>query len=67
MTALLLTLCGFGVLGLLCFVCYHAGKSDERKAGLEDEKTSVEKAAEVRDRLVRDAAYAERLRARFTR
>ncbi len=67
MMALLLTLAGFGALGILCFVCYHAGKSDEKAAGFEEDKTSVEKAAAVRDRLVHDTAYAERLRGRFTR
>ncbi len=67
MMALLQVLGGFGILGMLCFVCYHAGKSDEKAAGFENDKTSVERAAAVRDRLVHDAGYAERLRARFTR
>ena len=67
MSALWLVLLGSGALGLACFIAYHAGRSDQKVKELEHDKTSAEKAAGIRDRLRRDAGYAERLRARFTR
>lgn len=67
MSALWLVLLGSGALGLACFIAYHAGQADQKVKELEHDKTNVEKAAGIRDRLRRDAGYAERLRARFTR
>jgi hypothetical protein len=66
-SALWLVLLGSGALGLACFIAYHAGKSDQKVQELEHDKTTAEKAAGIRDRLRRDAGYAERVRARFTR
>ena len=67
MTALLLTLGGFGLLGLLCHACYHAGQSDRQAKDLHDSLATTDEAAAIRDRLRHDAAYAEQLRDRFTR
>ncbi|HYD19294.1 MAG TPA: hypothetical protein VEF76_12530 [Patescibacteria group bacterium] len=67
MTALWLVLLGSGALGLACYIAYHAGRSDQKVKELEVEKTNTGRAAGIRDRLRRDAAYAARVRARFTR
>lgn len=67
MTALFVALGGAGVLGLLCFAFYHAGKSDQKAEELNAQGFTSRKARLLRDRLRRDAAYAKRVRARFTR
>lgn len=67
MSGLVFTLLGFGLFGLLCFIAYHAGASDEKAKGYRDDQDAVQRAMEARDRLRRDAAYAARLRRRFSR
>ncbi len=67
MTTALLSLLGFGIITLACYVCYHAGKSDQKAKELHDHLSSNRKTVFVRDRLRRDAGYAARVRARFTR
>ena len=67
MTAFVLTLLGFGGLGIVCYVCYHAGKSDERAMSFQNMLETDVSAGRIRDRLRRDPRYAERLRERFTR
>ena len=67
MSALIFTLLGFGIFGLLCFIAYHAGRADQIAKQYEGDNDAEQRANEVRDRLRRDAAYAERVRGRFTR
>jgi hypothetical protein len=67
MSSLIFTLLGFGLFGLLCFIAYHAGASDEKAKGYRDDNEAVQKALAARERLRRDAAYAARLRRRFSR
>lgn len=67
MTAALFALLGAGLLGLACYVCYHAGKSDQKAEELHEHLSANRKAYLARDRLRRDADYAGRVRGRFTR
>jgi len=67
MSALIFTLLGFGVFGLLCFIAYHAGRADQIAKQYEGDNDAEQRADEARDRLRRDASYAERVRGRFTR
>lgn len=67
MTAALLTLLGLGLAGLACWAFYHAGKSDQRAREFNDYVAAGRRADVARDRLRRDAAYARRVRERFTR
>jgi hypothetical protein len=66
-TELILTLLGFGLFGMLCFVCYHAGRSDQKAESFHDEAQINDEAAYIHDRLRRDRLYADRVRNRFTR
>ena len=65
-------------LAVLCCACalllwmvvrasYHNGQLDERHDNDEEQRKTVIQAAHVRDRLLRDAVFARRVRARFTR
>jgi hypothetical protein len=62
-----MTLAGFGVLGFLCFVCYHAGRSDQKSVFFRISREANDEAARTRDRLRSDPDYAGRVRNRFTR
>jgi hypothetical protein len=66
-TALCLALAVLGAIGFACWFCYQAGRCDERVSHLHDITRANIAAEAVRDRLRHDAAYAGRLRARFTR
>lgn len=67
MSGLIFTLLGFGVFGLLCFIAYHAGRADQIAKQYEGDNDAEQRALAARDRLRRDAAYAARLRKRFSR
>jgi len=67
MTALLWVLGAYGALGLLCYVCYHAGKADEKNGQLQSSADAAGKAAAIRDRLLHDADYAAGVQNRFER
>lgn len=67
MTALVVALGGAGALALVCLAFYHAGKSDQKAEDLHAQSFTSRKARLFRDRLRRDAAYARRVRKRFTR
>lgn len=67
MMSLVVTLAGFGFLGLLCFVCYHAGRSDQKTAFFRHVTEANDEASRIRDRLRSDTDYAGRVRDRFTR
>jgi hypothetical protein len=66
-TAFFLVLSGFGLLGALCFVCYEAGKSDQRATYFHDLSEMNNEAALIRDRLQHDPDYARSVRDRFSR
>lgn len=67
MSSFVLTLLGFGVFGLLCFIAYHAGRADQIARQYEHDDKAERRALAARDRLLSDPAYAERVRKRFTR
>ena len=60
---------GFGVAALYAFylVVKNAGKTEQKLTKEEEINDAVQKAISIRDHLRRDAAYAERMRKRFTR
>ena len=57
---------GFVTLALLG-ISYRYGRSGAQQERLEDASADIYTANLVRDRLERDAAFAARVRARFTR
>lgn len=67
MTGLLFTLAGFGLLGLLCCICYHAGRSDQKTEMFRLTTEANDEAVHIHDRLRNDLDYARRVRDRFTR
>lgn len=67
MSTAVLILLGLGALAMAGYVCYHAGKSDQKARELDEHLSSHRKARLARDRLRRDPDYARRVRDRFTR
>lgn len=62
-----MTLAGFSLLGLLGFVCYQAGRSDQKAAFFRHVTETSDEASRIRDRLRSDPDYARGVRDRFTR
>ncbi len=71
MTSLFTAVLGFCALSfcvfLACRWAFRAGREEEKAQNERGRNEHVEKALLYRDRLRRDADYARRLRARFTR
>jgi hypothetical protein len=57
----------FLLVAALAAAAWRAGRRAEKTRLLEEQTDDLLEAADIRDRLRRDADFAERLRARFTR
>ncbi len=58
---------GGGLVGLVVWLSYRSGRFEQRDDDNDRTSQAMAQAAHTRDRLVRDPAFAKRVRARFRR
>lgn len=64
---LLAAIFGGGLVGLVVWLSHRSGRFEERDDDHDRKSQAMAQALHIRDRLMRDHAFAERVRARFRR